>query len=130
MVSTNSENDRVLAVGRADADKKGGVKQRRKFPWKVMVWFGTCSKGITPLLILDEGTVDHTVYIKKVLPVALKYGNETFGRDWVFQQDGAKSHSHHLTAEWCRENFPSFIDNDCWLPNNPPFESFGLFNLG
>ena len=64
-----------------------------------MVWLGACSKGITPLVILDEGTVDHTVHIKKVLPVALKYGNETFGRDWIFQQDGAKPHSHHLTQQ-------------------------------
>ena len=79
--------------------KKGGIKQRRKFPWKVMVWLGACSKGITPLVILDEGTVDHTVYIKKVLPVAIKCGNETFGRDWVFQQDGAKPYSHHLTQQ-------------------------------
>ena len=93
MVSTNSQNDRVWAVDRADADKKGGIKQRRKFPWKVMVWLGARSKSITPLMILDEGTVDHTVYIKKVLPVALKYGNETFGRDWVFQQDMTPSHT-------------------------------------
>ena len=62
-----------------------------------MVWLGACFKGITPLMIPGEGTVDHTVYIKKVLPVALKYENETFGRDWVFQQDGAMPHSHHLT---------------------------------
>ena len=94
----NSQNDRVWAVDRADADKKGGIKQRQK----VMVWLGACSKGITSLVILDEGTVYHTVYIKRVLPVALKYGNETFGRDWVFQQDGATSHSHHLTPEWFR----------------------------
>ena len=46
-----------------------------------MVWLGACSKGITPLVIPGEGTVDHTVYIKKVLPVALKYENETLGRD-------------------------------------------------
>ena len=31
-----------------------------------------------PLMILDEGTVDHTVYIKRVFVVAFKYGNETF----------------------------------------------------
>ena len=98
----NFKNDRMWAVDRADADKKDGIKQRRKFPWKVMVWLGACFKGITPLVILDEGTVDHTVYIKKVLPVALKYGNETFGRDWVFQQDGTKPHSHYLTQQWCR----------------------------
>ena len=95
MVSTNSQNNRVWAVDRADADKKGGIKQRQK----VMVWLGACSKGIMPLVILDEGTVDHTVHIKKVLPVALKYGNETFGRDWILQQDGATPHLHHLTQQ-------------------------------
>ena len=98
----SSQNDRVWAVDRADVDKKGDIKQRRNFPWKVLVWLRAYSKGITALVILDEGTVDHTVYIKKVLPLPLKYGNETFGRDWIFQEDGAKPHSHHLTAEWCR----------------------------
>ena len=29
MVSTNSQNDRVWAVDRADADKKGGIKQTK-----------------------------------------------------------------------------------------------------
>ena len=77
------------------------------------------TKGTTPLVILDEGTVDHTVYIKNVLLVALKYGNETFGRHWFFQQDGAKPHSHNLTQQWCQDNFPSFIDNNCWPRNSP-----------
>ncbi len=73
---------------------------------------------MSPLVILDEGTIDHTVCIKKVLPVALKYGNQVFGSDWIFQQDGAKPHSHHLTQQWCRDNFPSFIDKDHWPPNS------------
>ena len=90
----NSQNDRVWAVDRADADEKGGIQQRRKFPQKVMVWLGTCSKGITPLVILDDGTVDHDYYIKRVLPVALKYGNRVFGDDWIFQQDGAMPRQH------------------------------------
>ena len=68
----NTQNDRVWAVDRADADENGGIQQRRKFPQKVMVWLGACSKGLTPLVILDEGTVDHTVYIEKVLSVALE----------------------------------------------------------
>ena len=85
-----------------------------------MVWLSACSKGVTPLVILDERTVDHNVYIKKVLPVPLKYENETFGRDWVFQQDGTQPHLYHLsTQEWCRDNFPSLIDNDCWPLNSP-----------
>ncbi|CAF1513704.1 unnamed protein product [Rotaria magnacalcarata] len=106
-------------IDRADADKNGDIKQKRKFPQKVTVWLGACSKGVTPLVILNEGIVNHAVYIEKVLPDALKYGNQVFGSDWVFQQDGAKSHSHHLTQQWCRDNFPSFIGKGRWLPNSP-----------
>ena len=28
-------------------------------------------------------------------------------------------HSNHLSQKWCRDNFPSFVDNDCWPPNSP-----------
>ena len=45
----NPQNDRVWAVHRADANKNGGIQQRRKFPEKVMVWLGACSKGLTSL---------------------------------------------------------------------------------
>jgi hypothetical protein len=44
--------------------------------------------------------------------VTLKYGNETFGGEWTFRQDGAKPHIHHLTQQWCRNNFPSFVVKD------------------
>ena len=54
-----------------------------------------------------------------MLPVALKYGNEMFGDDWTFQQDGATSHMHHLTQQWCHDNFPSFIDKNHRPPNSP-----------
>ncbi|CAF3811241.1 unnamed protein product [Rotaria magnacalcarata] len=43
----NTQNDLVWAVDCADADKNGGIQQRRKFPQKVTVWFGACSKGLT-----------------------------------------------------------------------------------
>ena len=95
----NSQNDRVWIVNRTDTDEKGGVKQRRKHPQKVMVWLVACSKGITPLIIFNGGTVDHTIYSEKVLPVALKYGNQALGIDWIFQQDGDKSHSYYLTQQ-------------------------------
>ena len=38
-----------------------------------MVWLGACSNGWTPLIILDEETMDHRRYINEILPVALKY---------------------------------------------------------
>ena len=75
----------MRAVDRADADKKGGIEQKRKLPEKVMVWLDVCSKNITPLVILDEEAVDYVRYIENVLLVALKYGKKVFGNDWVFQ---------------------------------------------
>ncbi|CAF1341402.1 unnamed protein product [Adineta ricciae] len=96
-----------------------GIKQKRKFPQKVMVWLGACSKGITPLVIFDKGTVNHESYIKKALPAALRNGNKVFGDNWTFQQDGAKPHQHHLTQQWCEANFPSFINKDRWSANSP-----------
>ncbi|CAF1934896.1 unnamed protein product [Rotaria magnacalcarata] len=75
----NTQNDRVWTINREEADKNGGVKQRQKFPERVMVWLGVCSRGVTLLVILDEGTVNHQRYIDEVLPVAWEYPNKMFG---------------------------------------------------
>ena len=56
--------------------------------------------------------MDHRRDIDEILPVALKYGNESFGDNWTFEEDGAKPHTHASTQEWCRMNFPSFIDKN------------------
>ena len=68
----NSQNQRIWASSRDEADEKRGIKEKQKFAQKVMVWLGVCSNGVTPLVIFDRETVDHVVYIQKVLPVALK----------------------------------------------------------
>ena len=92
----NSQNQRIWASSRDEADGKGGIKEKQKFLQKIMVWLGVCSKRVTSLVIFDRETVDHVVYIRKVLPVALKYGNKTFGKHWTFEEDGANSHIHYL----------------------------------
>ena len=38
----NAQNDRIWATNRVDASKRSGVKRKRKFPAKVMVWLGAC----------------------------------------------------------------------------------------
>ena len=62
----------------------GGVKQRQKFPQKVIVWLVTCSEDVISLVVLDGRAVDHITYVEKVLFVAVKYGNEAFGSDRIF----------------------------------------------
>ena len=115
----NSQNERIWAATRTDADAKNGIRQTRKFPMKVMVWLAVCSKGVSPLIVFEKGTVDHNRYIREVLPVALQYSNATFGGHWTFQQDGATPHTHKETQAWCAKHFPSFIDKEHWPPNSP-----------
>ena len=63
--------------------------------------------------------MNHERYIKDVLRVALKYGNETFRNDWIFQHDSATPHTHILTQQWCQDHFLMFTDKDHWPPNSP-----------
>lgn len=114
----NRQNDRIWAPTRADADSRGGIFERNKFPQKVMVWLGVCHKGTTQVVIL-EGSVNHQSYIKNVLPVALRCGNKFFGPNWTFQQDGARAHTHELSQKFCRDRIPNFISKDRWPPNSP-----------
>jgi hypothetical protein len=75
----NSQNQRIWAASRDEADERGGIKMRQKLPQKFMVWLDVCSKGVTPLDIFDQGTIDHAGYIQNVLLTAREYGNKTFG---------------------------------------------------
>ena len=67
----NSENGQIWAENRSEANKTGGIKQKMKFSEKMMVWFGVCSQGISPLVIFKHGIDDHARYVEGVLLVAL-----------------------------------------------------------
>ena len=43
----NSQNEKILAPSRTEADAKGGIKKVLKFSKKVMVWLVVCSKGVS-----------------------------------------------------------------------------------
>ena len=117
----------MWASSRSEASGRDVVVEKRKFPQKVMVWLGACSKGISLLVIFEEGTVDHGRYIKKVLPVALKYGSKVFGNDWTSQQGGTTPHIYQLTQQWCQNRFPSIIDKDRYPSNSPDLKPLDYF---
>ena len=39
----NSQNERIWTANCMEADTKDGIKRRRKYPQKVMVWLAVCS---------------------------------------------------------------------------------------
>ena len=57
----NSQNDRVWAASREEADRKGGFREKTKYPKKVMVWLGACADGLTTPVMLQNGTMDAEV---------------------------------------------------------------------
>ena len=90
----NSENNRIWAVNREEANRRSGKKQQRKFPQKVMVWLAVSSEDVAPLVLFEKGTLDHHRYIKEVLSVALRYRNSKSGNNWTFQQGNGTPHTH------------------------------------
>ena len=101
----NSQNQRIWAPSRVEADAKGGIKRKIKFPPRVMVWLAVCSKGVSPLVIFENDTVNHERYINEALSVALKYGRKTFGDNWTFQQDNATPHTHEKRKNGVQRTF-------------------------
>ena len=77
-----------------------------------MVGLGVCSKGVSPLVIFEDETMSHNRYIKEVLSVALKFGNDMFGIDWTFKQVSTKVPIHAKSQEWCGKHFPCFISKN------------------
>ena len=126
----NSQNNRIWAVSRAEADKKGGVKQKRKFPEKVMVWLAVCSKGVSPMVIFDEGTVDHARYIREVLPVALKYGKRHPGESLDISTGRRKASYPPSNATMVQRQLSIIYRQGSLASKQSRFESFRLLNLG
>ena len=60
-------------------------------------------------MIFDDGTIDANRYIKEILPVVRKCGNNVLGSHWTYQQDGARSNINHLTQDGCA-NPDHFLD--------------------
>lgn len=115
----NRQNDRVYAPNREEADRRGGIRRKTKFPTGVMVWLGACYDGVTRPVIIENGTIDHQRYIDEILPFVLKDGQKLMGNEFTFQQDGATCHTHRHTQEWCKAHFRSFWPKSRWPPNSP-----------
>lgn len=116
----NRHNDRVYAATRAEADERGGVHQKSKYPAQIMVWLGACYAGVTkPIVFEPFETLTQDKYIDNVLPLALSEGKRLIGDTFIYQQDNARPHAARNSQMWCKQHFPDFIDSKRWPPNSP-----------
>ena len=112
-----------------------------------MAWIGISEYGATQPFFLEPGklikfltrlyvninilkgsTINADVYVNRILPFAKREGAKLFGRRrWLFQQDGATSHTSNKSQKWCKNNFHLFLDKHHWPPNSPDLSPLDYF---
>ena len=124
----NRQNDRVYAESRKAANEALGLRKVHKFPFKVMVWYGLTYDGPTkPVFLPEKTSFNSNFYIKNVLPVAQRDGMKLIGKDFVYQQDGATSHTSQETISAIKNMDIELIGPDVWPPNSPDLNPLDYF---
>lgn len=121
-VARNRQNDRVYGARKKDIPVARLYHESSRFSKKIMVSAGVSWSGKTDIYFIDTKTtkVDSERYIKLLdeglLPDCRKlYPND----DFIFQQDGATSHTSRATQSYLEHSTPTFIKKDEWPPQSP-----------
>ena len=119
--SFNRQNDRVLAKSSADIPDSTRSVFRRQKPSSVMVWAVISKTWKSPIIFVPQGVkVNTNVYIDTILTPALQAAKKHFkDKPFIFQQDGAPSHTSKKTQKWCQDHFPGFWSKEVWPPSSP-----------
>ncbi len=107
---------------------ESSIVRKSKFPAKVMVWAGVAQNFKSNLIIIP-GNMNSENYINYILKseVVPKCRLNNF----LFQQDGATSHTARKTIEYLRSQNIDFIDPSEWPPNSPDINpmDYGIWSV-
>lgn len=120
--TTNRQNDRVLCPSVSNIPENIRYVGRSQKPASVMVWAGVSANQRTNLVFVEKGVkINSHTYRDLILePVVKQCGHKLFqDQHWIFQQDGAPSHTANMIQEWCRREIPEFITKEEWPPSSP-----------
>ena len=85
-----------------------------------MVSEGVSKLGKASIQFVIPGTkVNNTYYRNKVLPQLLPEIEQLSNGDYIFQQDGACSHTSKVTLAYLEEHCCKFLKPDSLQPNRP-----------
>lgn len=92
-----------------------------KFAKKHMIWQGICSCGLKSRAYLDQGNMNHLVYIKECLGKRLLPFIRSHPCDCIFWADLASCHYANETLGWLTNNNVRFAKKNMNPPNCPEF---------
>lgn len=129
----SSQNRRVYGVSLQDISSDDlYVGTSQKSPG-VMVFAAISGSGVCQLAFVDPGAkVDQVYYREKILrAVVLPWVQRTFSRvPYIFQQDGAPSHTAKTVQAFCMENFYDFLRSKEWPAASPDMNPCDFYLWG
>lgn len=121
-IAKNRQNDRVYGKRKRDIHPSRLYHESSRFSKKIMVSAGVSWKGKTNIHFIDTDRVkvNSENYMKLLDDNLLPDCRRLYpGNDYVFQQDGAPSHTSRVTQAYLEDATPEFIKKDEWPPQSP-----------
>ena len=118
----NTQYDRVYATKKGEISTGRMVVKRKTFPKNVIISVGVSKLGRTSVFFLEPGVkINGQYYRNELLARMLPEMNNISRVDYIFLQDGARSHTAKTTLEYLNEKCPAYVKPDYWPPNSPDF---------
>ena len=121
-VARNYQNDIVYGHKKKEIPVGRLYHETSRFSKKVMVSAGVSMRGKTKIHFIDTSKtkVNSECYIKLLDDIRLPDCRTLYpDNDFIFQQDGAPSHTSKITQEHLDAKTPEFIGKDNWPPQSP-----------
>ena len=121
-VAWNRQNDIVYGHKKKEIPVSQLYHETSRFRKKVMVSAGVSMRGKTRIhfIVKSKTRVNSECYIKLLDDNLLPDCRTLYpDNDFIFQQDGAPSHTSRITQEHLDANTPEFIEKDDWPHRSP-----------
>lgn len=131
----NTQNSRVYSPQKKkkDVPPRSLVAENPHFTQSVMVSVGISKQGKTDVHFIEPNTKVNSEYYtnvllgEKLLPDIRRF---MYGRHYIFQQDGATSHTSAVSTEYLARNVPDFLHPEEWPPYSPDLNPVDYFIWG
>ena len=117
----NMQNNRVYAPKgeKKHIKEKRLYAERTAFPKSIMISVGISKLGKTSIHFVEPGVkINSHYYCNTLLEGLLKEMDELSDGDYVFQQDGARSHVSVYSLAYLKRNVPELLETHFWPPNS------------
>ena len=127
----NTQNDRVYAVNKSDISLERIAVKRKTFPKNVMISVGVSKLGKTSVFFVEKGVkINSEYYMREILDKMLPEMSALSGGDYIFLQDGARSHTSKASIAYLDEECPCYVKPHFWPPNSPDLNVLDFSALG